>query len=148
MVQNQEKIKTEEKVEKNESVKKGEETNNVKEPEKKEQTVIYGTPVFFNAVPTIPKFYYNKMYKKKTKVFTEREGDWVCLNCKNLNFAFRVECNRCHLPKGSTEKKEWEDNTKEKKETHVQKEYKKNHKHKKGHNNYYTKNKGNNKGKE
>lgn len=26
---------------------------------------------------------------------TERQGDWVCLNCKNLNFAFRKECNRC-----------------------------------------------------
>ena len=24
-----------------------------------------------------------------------RVGDWVCLICKNLNFSFRNECNRC-----------------------------------------------------
>ena len=24
-----------------------------------------------------------------------REGDWVCLNCNNLNFSFRKRCNRC-----------------------------------------------------
>ena len=26
-----------------------------------------------------------------------REGDWICLFCKNLNFAFRIRCNRCGL---------------------------------------------------
>lgn len=26
---------------------------------------------------------------------TQREGDWVCLQCKNLNFAFRNSCNKC-----------------------------------------------------
>jgi hypothetical protein len=29
----------------------------------------------------------------------EREGDWKCDSCSNLNFAFRSECNRCHLTK-------------------------------------------------
>lgn len=24
-----------------------------------------------------------------------RSGDWVCLKCKNLNFAFRNDCNKC-----------------------------------------------------
>lgn len=24
-----------------------------------------------------------------------REGDWICLNCSNLNFSFRKKCNRC-----------------------------------------------------
>jgi hypothetical protein len=24
-----------------------------------------------------------------------RKGDWVCLACKNLNFSFRKECNKC-----------------------------------------------------
>ena len=41
---------------------------------------------------------------KKHKPFTEREGDWVCYKCKNLNFAFRVMCNRCHLAKNESEK--------------------------------------------
>ena len=31
--------------------------------------------------------------------FNERSGDWICQNCRNLNFAFRNECNRCKLPK-------------------------------------------------
>jgi aspartate-semialdehyde dehydrogenase len=122
--------------------------NNIKPNDKKEQPMLIGTPIFFNTIPTIPKYCYNKMYKRKTKVFTEREGDWVCNNCKNLNFAFRVECNRCHLQKDYNEKKEVpNENIKENKENQEHKGYKKNHKYKKG-NNYYGKNKGNEKGKE
>ena len=30
-----------------------------------------------------------------------RKGDWQCPKCNNLNFAFRVLCNRCKLPKPS-----------------------------------------------
>jgi hypothetical protein len=41
----------------------------------------------------------NTDYAKKKKPFIEREGDWVCTNCKNLNFSFRAECNRCQLSK-------------------------------------------------
>ena len=26
-----------------------------------------------------------------------REGDWICLFCNNLNFAFRIKCNRCGI---------------------------------------------------
>ena len=37
--------------------------------------------------------------KKKKKQFIEREGDWICLKCNNLNFSFRNICNRCHLEK-------------------------------------------------
>ena len=33
------------------------------------------------------------------KPFDRRKGDWVCSECHNLNFAFRLECNRCKLPK-------------------------------------------------
>ena len=46
-----------------------------------------------------PKNFYNKFQGKKMRPFTERSGDWICKNCKNLNFAFRMECNRCKLPK-------------------------------------------------
>jgi hypothetical protein len=41
---------------------------------------------------------------KKKKPFQERVGDWVCIKCKNLNFSFRVICNRCQLPKVESEK--------------------------------------------
>ena len=139
-----EKEKTEEKKEPIKKEEKKEETNNnIKTNEKKEQTMLIGTPIFFNPMPNVPKYYYNKMYKRKGKVFTEREGDWVCNSCKNLNFAFRVECNRCHLAKGSNEKKEVSENNKENKENQ-QKGYKKINKHKKGYN-HYGKNKGNGK---
>jgi hypothetical protein len=40
---------------------------------------------------------------KKKKQFVDREGDWVCMRCKNKNFSFRVLCNRCKLPKRDSE---------------------------------------------
>ena len=33
-----------------------------------------------------------------------RQGDWVCWSCKNLNFAFRNECNICKISKEWSEK--------------------------------------------
>ena len=36
---------------------------------------------------------------KKKKILIEKKGDWQCPKCHNLNFAFRKECNRCHLSK-------------------------------------------------
>ena len=92
------KTKTEEKKEEN-----GTNINNIKNEQQKQTPIMIGTPIFFN---NIPKFGYNKTFKRKGKPFTEREGDWVCHSCKNLNFAFRVECNRCHLPKDSETKKD------------------------------------------
>lgn len=41
------------------------------------------------------KDYNIKVHKK----LNERKGDWICVECKNLNFAFRTECNRCHISK-------------------------------------------------
>jgi len=41
--------------------------------------------------------------EKKKRQFAERQGDWVCMKCKNLNFSFRVVCNRCQLPKNESE---------------------------------------------
>ena len=59
------------------------------------------------------KNYFNK--GRKGKPFTERSGDWVCSSCKNLNFAFRIICNRCHLPKVESEKSSNENRTFKKK---------------------------------
>jgi hypothetical protein len=28
-----------------------------------------------------------------------KENDWKCVNCNNINFSWRNECNRCHLEK-------------------------------------------------
>ena len=39
----------------------------------------------------------NKKVPKKP--LDKRKGDWNCPQCNNLNFAFRVICNRCQLPK-------------------------------------------------
>ena len=37
--------------------------------------------------------------KNEKKPFDKRKGDWLCPDCHNLNFAFRIVCNRCQLPK-------------------------------------------------
>lgn len=42
--------------------------------------------------------------RKNKKPFMERVGDWVCVKCKNLNFSFRVMCNRCQMTKFESEK--------------------------------------------
>ena len=42
----------------------------------------------------------NKYYKR----LRERDGDWTCYYCKNLNFTFRNECNRCHITKEISDK--------------------------------------------
>jgi uncharacterized protein YcbX len=46
----------------------------------------------------------NKIKKGKKK-FLEREGDWKCFKCKNINFAFRKNCNRCNFMKEESIKK-------------------------------------------
>ena len=43
--------------------------------------------------------------KKKKQEFVEREGDWSCYRCKNINFSFRNKCNKCLLSKEESEKK-------------------------------------------
>ena len=42
--------------------------------------------------------------KEKKKKIEERDGDWNCYKCKNLNFAFRTRCNRCNTDKKETDK--------------------------------------------
>ena len=75
------------------------------------------TSLIINPIIKTPKNIYNNKYpKKKQKPFTERTGDWICKKCKNLNFAFRQECNRCKLPRKEAEieeKKEEEEKEEE-----------------------------------
>jgi hypothetical protein len=60
----------------------------------------------------------NKIYNNKTTInnnnnsnnnnkknFQIREGDWNCFNCNNLNFSFRIKCNRCGMLKINSMKK-------------------------------------------
>ena len=47
----------------------------------------------------------DKKKKKKKQEFVEREGDWSCYRCKNINFSFRNKCNKCQLSKDESEKK-------------------------------------------
>ena len=58
------------------------------------QTIFIPAPIFFNPMIKTPKGFYGKYQKKKSRPFTERAGDWICKHCKNLNFAFRNECNK------------------------------------------------------
>ena len=44
-----------------------------------------------------------KKKKKNKKIFEEREGDWNCYFCKNLNFSFRKKCNKCGVIKNFSE---------------------------------------------
>lgn len=46
-----------------------------------------------------------KNKSRKNKEFVEREGDWSCYRCKNVNFAFRNKCNKCKMPKEESEEK-------------------------------------------
>ncbi len=56
------------------------------------------TPLVDNNYLFVPK---NLMIKKKKKKINNdrRIGDWICQFCFNLNFAFRIKCNRCGVLK-------------------------------------------------
>ena len=60
----------------------------------------------FDQIPMRYKNYNNYLKKKKKKKeFIEREGDWSCYRCKNINFSFRNKCNKCQFSKEESEKK-------------------------------------------
>ena len=89
----------------NKEINKGENKINKKE-EKKDKTkdkiiptVFIPTPIFINQMNKNSTNIYNKFQSRKMRPFAERSGDWICKKCRNLNFAFRIECNRCKLPK-------------------------------------------------
>ena len=132
------------------SKKENKSENTEKKPENLEPTMMIGTPIFFS---NMPKYCYNKLYKRKQKPFAEREGDWICNSCKNLNFAFRVECNRCKLPKGADANSNSNEENKNTNKENIQeqKQYQRGqryNKHKKSYNYYYNKTNGNENGKE
>ena len=64
------------------------------------------------------EFYCNFGNEKKTKKrnFVEREGDWTCFFCKNLNFSFRKKCNIC----GAGKEVENKEKNKEKNEEKIE----------------------------
>ena len=54
---------------------------------------------------TLKRGFINDKSKIGKKNFKERKGDWICLNCNNLNFAFRTQCNICKRLKENSTKK-------------------------------------------
>ena len=95
--------------------------------EKMLPTVFVPTSLIINPILRPPKnLYNNKIQKKKQKPFMERNGDWICKKCKNLNFSFRQECNRCKLPKKEvieTEEKKEEYNNQNNKMDNIENNY-------------------------
>ena len=102
------------------------------ENNKKIPAILVPAPLFYNPILKNNKNMYGKYQKKKSRPFIERQGDWVCKYCRNLNFAFRNECNRCKLLKKvclETEKPNEENDMKNKGKIQNKKvyKYKKNH---------------------
>lgn len=86
------------------------EENNQKYDDSKLQTVFVPTSVIINPILKTDKNSDNfKVKKKKQKIFSERNGDWTCKKCNNLNFAFRKECNMCKFPKNEDDVKKKEE---------------------------------------
>ena len=50
---------------------------------------------------TLSNFVLNKNYEKAKMPFEIRIGDWICFFCNNLNFSFRMKCNKCGVLKKS-----------------------------------------------
>ena len=48
-------------------------------------------PNYFTPIKTTPQ-YHRQIFNSDS---LHREGDWVCVNCQNLNYSFRKKCNRC-----------------------------------------------------
>ena len=60
------------------------------------------TPLVDNNYSFIPKNFNLKKNKVK-RITEERPGDWICFFCHNLNFSFRIKCNRCGISKEISE---------------------------------------------
>ena len=134
------KIKEQEKINENKIEEKSENKENQKESNKKnyyQPQYQYQYPFIQFPYVTKPimkttnifghenKFDGNKKYQlivplvlkknvKTKKPFEIREGDWTCSNCNNLNFSFRVKCNRCQITKEESEKNKSKENKEQK----------------------------------
>ena len=84
--------------------KKRNNNSNLKEEKNQEKNIMKNTILKINSFSNDNKkindtsFVQNKKIKynkKNKKNFVEREGDWTCFYCGNLNFSFRKICNRC-----------------------------------------------------
>ena len=68
----------------------------------KKNNKVYVNP-FMNLNGRYSYFYSHNKFenekRSKKRNFVEREGDWACYFCKNLNFAFRKKCNICGASK-------------------------------------------------
>ena len=51
------------------------------------------------ARPCYEKYRVTQIKSKRTN----RDGDWNCFYCGNINFQFRIECNQCKLPKNDAQ---------------------------------------------
>lgn len=49
-----------------------------------------------------PRNFAKKKQGNKKRKYVEREGDWICSKCNNLNFSFRDICNRCKISKNES----------------------------------------------
>lgn len=79
--------------------------DNKKETEEAKEEISSAEPKSHNIKFSQPQKKYSKkaLKEQKKKKIEERDGDWNCYKCKNLNFAFRHYCNRCHTSKKETD---------------------------------------------
>ncbi len=49
-------------------------------------------PGYLTPIKNIQQSYQKKLFNSDS---IHRQGDWVCVNCQNLNYSFRKKCNRC-----------------------------------------------------
>ena len=87
---NKNKIKENKKIEEEKTEKKKEKKNNSLKNKFDDDV----EPIIMMTMPSL---------EEKTKLPLEiRVGDWICLYCNNLNFSFRIKCNRCGLLRKSS----------------------------------------------
>ena len=67
----------------------------------KEKNISYKNKFDEESSEPLANLVLNKNYEKAKMPFEIRIGDWICFFCNNLNFSFRMKCNRCGVLKKS-----------------------------------------------